>query len=190
MAWRPTRQGAAVRRLLAAALAAAGAAAGSAGPALAAPEWRFYTPGDRSFEVLMPGSPARQDRSSWSPFGRVRTQVHISRLEDRLFAVNSTPLPRMAIWMGVDSYVFETTRKRLLRENDAEERSYEDWSRGGWDGKVLLFDSPQVRDRPAWHWRAEIYVASGRLLVFVANVPAGTSTADLDRFFESVTIAR
>lgn len=168
--------------LIAAVLSGAGAHAGAVPP-----DWVRYAPQEGGFEVLMPREPERRVTSRFSPFGRIVTHIDIARLADRLFVVNSTRLPRMAVWMGIESYVFENTRERLLRENRGEERSYEDWSRNGLPGKLLLFDSPPWGDRPAWSWRAEIFVVGDQLVVLLANVPADTPHAEIAPFFESVS---
>lgn len=110
---RPTRSSRAWCAKIAELLALAALLAGAAAPA---GEWAVFAPHDGRFSVELPGAPAIERDSFWTPVGSVAMTKYWLRVGDALLAVELHDLPPVAAALVPDDRILDQARDSLLRD--------------------------------------------------------------------------
>jgi hypothetical protein len=104
-----------IELLLIAALAmSARASSGSPGGGPAA--WSVFAPPGAGFAVELPGTPAVERDSHWTPVGSISMTKYWLRVGDALLAVELHELPPVAAALVSDDRILDEARENLLRD--------------------------------------------------------------------------
>lgn len=87
-----------------------------AGAVASAGEWAPFAPRDGRFAVELPGSPAVERDSHWTPVGRVAMTKYWLRVGDALLAVEVHDIPAVAAALVSDDRILDQARDSLIRD--------------------------------------------------------------------------
>jgi hypothetical protein len=87
-----------------------------ASAAVSAAEWAAFTPRDGRFAVELPGSPAVERDSHWTPVGSVVMTKYWLRAGDALLAVELHDIPAVAATLVSDDRILDQARDSLVRD--------------------------------------------------------------------------
>ncbi len=148
--------------------------------------WVDVSPDGEPFRVQMPAAPTRKEAESSTIVGIVQRVAYYTAQDGHSFSANRIDLPGIATMIMSDESLFENVREGLLKNDSATATSYEDVKRDGRAGKRLVFS--KTDDTGPREARAEFYLVDDWMVSFVGAVPAGTSTAGVERFLKSVRL--
>lgn len=94
-------------------LALAAVLVGAAAPA---GDWAVFAPRDGLFAVEMPGAPAVERDSHWTPVGSIAMTKYWLRVGDALLAVELHDIPAVAAALISDDRILDQARDSLLRD--------------------------------------------------------------------------
>jgi len=86
------------------------------GAAAPAGEWAEFAPRDGRFAVELPGVPAIERDSHWTPVGSIAMTKYWLRAGDALLAVELHDLPAVAAALVSDDRILDQARDSLLRD--------------------------------------------------------------------------
>ena len=81
-------------------------------------EWPVFAPDGGRFSVELPGTPAIERDSTWTPVGSVRMTKYWLRVGDALLAVELHEIPPVAASFISDDMILDQARDSLLRDVD------------------------------------------------------------------------
>lgn len=99
-------------------LALALALAALVGARARADDWPRFAPDTGRFSVDLPGSPAIERDSTWTPVGSVRMIKYWLRVGDALLAVEVHDIPAVAASVISDDTILDQARDSLIRDVD------------------------------------------------------------------------
>ena len=106
------------------------------GAAGGASDWPVFAPGDGRFSVELPGTPAVERDSTWTPAGSVSMTKYWLRIGDALVAVEMHDIPPVASRLISDDTILGQARDALLRDVDGTLI----------EGKATVFQGAPARD--------------------------------------------
>jgi hypothetical protein len=112
------------------------ALAAFAGVAARAGEWAKFEPNGGRFAVELPGTPAVERDSTWTPVGYVYMTKYWLRVDNALVAVEIHDIPPVASALITDDTILDQARDALLRDVDGTLL----------DGKTTVFEGAPARD--------------------------------------------
>jgi hypothetical protein len=169
--------------LLVAALALPARAPAAGGSA----DWPEFAPQDGGFSVELPGKPAVERNSHWTPVGSIEMTKYWLRVGDALLAVERHDIPAVAGALVSDDRILDQARDSLLRD-----------VRGTLiEGRTLEFQGAPARDfryrlpGPARLEERVLAVLVGNRLFMVTGMARNpVSDPDAARFFSSFRYQR
>jgi hypothetical protein len=81
-------------------------------------EWRPFAPPDARFAVELPGRPAVERDSHWTPVGTIAMTKYWLRVGNALLAVETHEIPAVAATLVSDARILDQARDSLLRDVD------------------------------------------------------------------------
>ena len=103
-------------RARAAFAAAALAACAGASAHAASADWTAFAPQDGHFAVELPGAPAVEGDSHWTPIGTIAMTKYWMRVGDALLAVEVHDLPAVAAALVSDDRILDEARDSVIRD--------------------------------------------------------------------------
>lgn len=158
--------------------------------ALADDDWRTFESKVGLFSVDMPGEPTEMMKERWFPMADFVSRVYKVFVGDDIFGVNHTDIPGAAMFFAGKKTVFNSTRDGFLEDSNATVVSFAESDLVGRPGRELIYDIPAQGDQPALRGRAIMCFEGNRLYVFYTEVTKSRAQADIDRFFETIRIAK
>ena len=147
-----------------------------------AAEWTDFTPDGGRFVVALPGRPAVERDSNWTPVGYVYMTKYWLRVGDALVAVEVHDIPPVASALISDDRILDQARDALLRDVDGTLI----------EGRATVFQGAPARDflyrlpGPAQLLERVLAVLVDRRLYVVTGMArAPTVEPDVSRFFAS-----
>src|SRR5262245_44927588 len=147
-----------------------------------AAEWTDFTPDGGRFAVALPGAPAVERDSTWTPVGYVYMTKYWLRVGDALVAVEVHDIPPVASALVSDDRILDQARDALLRDVDGTLI----------EGRATVFQGAPARDflyrlpgRARLAERVLAVLVDRRLYVVTGMARAPTAEPDVSRFFGS-----
>ena len=153
-----------------------------AGAAARAGEWATFAPRDGRFSVEMPGAPAVERDSHWTPVGSVTMTKYWRRVGDALLAVELHDLPPVAAALVSDDRVLDQAREGVIRDTGGtllEGRALEVQGSPARDFTYQLPGSARLSEH------ALAVLVDGRLYILTGLARAPASDPAVARFFGS-----
>jgi len=148
----------------------------------AAAEWSVFAPPDGRFTVELPGAPAVERDSHWTPVGSVTMTKYWRRVGDALLAVELHDLPPVAAALVSDDRILDQAREGVLRDTGGallEGRALEVQGSPARDFTYQLPGSARLSEH------ALAVLVDGRLYILTGLARAPASDPAVARFFGS-----
>ena len=150
--------------------------------------WKLFRADDGAFEISMPIPPTTERKERWFPMADFVSTVHRAQVEDDLFGMNYTDLPRVALWFTSNNGIFEGARDGFIEDSNATEVSFEETEYAGHKARELVYDIPAMDGKPPLRGRAMMFFEGKRLYIVYAEVTQAVSPAQIDHYFGSLRL--
>jgi hypothetical protein len=145
-------------------------------------EWTTFAPRDGRFAVELPGDPAIERDSHWTPVGSITMTKYWLRVDDALLAVEVHDIPAVAAAVVSDDRILDQARDSLIRDMDGTLI----------DGRTLEFAGAPARDfryrlpgAAPLDERVLAVLLDNRLYLVTGMARAQTSDPAITRLFDS-----
>lgn len=157
------------------------------GLVLAQEGWTRFQLEEVGFSVLMPGRPTYEQRVDDTIVGTLTTHSYSVRNEHGNYAVARTSMPSAAFLLGQD-VIFRRARDEALRTVHGRSEEYGASRLQGYDARRLRYRIPEGAQGSERVGEAWFVLVDDSLFILNANLPAGKSSAPIERFHDSVVL--